>query len=145
VGIGVQEQQVNESTPQSLSGKIKDKYPWNGAFPPKTAELAGNYSDITLQRWLPSSPCIGGYNDKSATTAAVMSFKPNKIGIYDLGGNVWEWVEDWWNAEKTERVLRGGSFLNNEQAFMLSSHRDPLPPTGRENLLGFRVVLSASR
>jgi formylglycine-generating enzyme required for sulfatase activity len=70
-----------------------------------------------------------------------MSFKPNKQGIYDLGGNVWEWVADWWNPGQTDRVLRGGSWINREDGYMLSSGRDRAPPAGRGNVRGFRIVI----
>lgn len=72
-----------------------------------------------------------------------MSFKPNRLGIYDMGGNVWEWVEDWQNADKSERALRGGSWYSFARGQLLSSARISLPPSpfyGNANH-GFRCVL----
>jgi formylglycine-generating enzyme required for sulfatase activity len=62
-----------------------------------------------------------GCNDGFAFTAPTGSFKPNSLGIYDMHGNVWEWVSDCWRATyETEEpvnpasckyhVLRGGSW-----------------------------------
>jgi formylglycine-generating enzyme required for sulfatase activity len=71
-----------------------------------------------------------------------MSFKPNKLGLYDLGGNVWEWCEDWYDNGQKERVLRGGSWLHIERGFLLSSRRCHYTPTSRYyHIGGFRCVV----
>ena len=70
-----------------------------------------------------------------------MSFKPNNLGLYDLGGNVWEWVEDWWNAAQKDRVLRGVSFSDYDRGNLLSSRRYHQLPTTRNPYGGFRIVV----
>ena len=60
-----------------------------------------------------------GGKDKWEYCAPVGSFKPNGYGLYDMGGNVWEWCQDWYDSDKTRRVLRGGSwygYLGNLRA-----------------------------
>ena len=54
-----------------------------------------------------------GGKDKWEYCAPVGSFKPNGYGLYDMGGNVWEWCQDRYDSDKTRRVLRGGSWYGN--------------------------------
>ncbi|MDZ4401162.1 bifunctional serine/threonine-protein kinase/formylglycine-generating enzyme family protein [Prosthecobacter sp.] len=141
VGLGRAEKWSKNTTPELLSGKETAEFPWGGDFPPKTKDQAGNYADSAWHEKSPTSPWMEGYSDGFPTTAPVMSFKPNKLGIYDMGGNVWEWMEDWYNAAQKDRVLRGGSFNNFDRSNLLSSIRPPYTPDNRYSHYGFRVVL----
>jgi formylglycine-generating enzyme required for sulfatase activity len=144
VGLGGLEKYSDGVTPETLSGRLTTQFPWGGDYPPKTQERAGNYRDTAWLKQWPAEPGIDNYTDGFATTAPVMSFKPNKLGIYDLGGNVWEWVETWWNATQQERVVRGASFYTGGHDNLLSSFRFHLPPTHRDYYHGFRCVVEPS-
>ena len=74
-------------------------------------------------------------------TAPVGSFAANRFGLYDLGGNVWEWCEDEYGNGRG-RVLRGASWNRNEFRCLLSSFRCYDPPGSRVDDFGFRCVLS---
>jgi len=148
VGIGRQESRLKSSTPESLRFGVKEEYPWGGSFPPKTKDKAGNYNDISCGVTFKVKPKLEDYDDGFGTTAPVMSFKPNKLGIYDLGGNVDEWLEDWWNTTQKERTTRGLNWLSggsNIQDDMLSSFRGHASPDKRDIGIGFRVVLEAPK
>ena len=141
VGIGSVERRGIGTTPEKLSTKVGDTYPWAGGYPPVGSDLAGNLADEAWHAAFPASPWMSGYNDGFATTAPVMSFKPNKLGLFDMSGNVREWVEDWMNGARKERVLRGVSFVFNGANRCLSSARfyDAPPTQAADN--GFRCVL----
>jgi hypothetical protein len=74
----------------------------------------------------------------------VGSFKPNRFGLYDLGGNAWQWCEDWMDEGHKERVLRGSAWNGNDRdrGCLRSSRRDCRAPGFRNDTVGFRCVLS---
>ncbi|MBK8039501.1 MAG: SUMF1/EgtB/PvdO family nonheme iron enzyme [Verrucomicrobiaceae bacterium] len=143
VGLVPPENPSEGITPALLSGKDKSSFPWGGDFPPKTADKAGNYGDASKKAQAPRSDInyLEDYDDGFPTTAPVMSFKPNALGLYDLGGNVWEWCEDWIDDAHQDRVLRGGSWLYSDRAHLLSSHRGRRAYNDHSYNDGFRVVL----
>ena len=141
VGIAQDEIWDGNATPQMRSRKVGNRYPWGTGFPPASEARCGNFADMSLHEAIPVDPFIEGYTDGYATTAPVMSFKPNNLGIYDLGGNIWEWVDDWLDASQVDRVVRGASFLCNAEPCAVSSMRQKHQPNRRDPDVGFRCVL----
>jgi formylglycine-generating enzyme required for sulfatase activity len=141
VGLGQIESRTKDTTPEMLSGKETTEFPWEGGFPLQTKDQAGNYSDSAWHETFPALRWIEDYTDQFATTAPVMSFKPNKLGLYDMGGNVWEWVEDDRSTAQTGQVARGASFANFERYTLLSSYRAQPPQSLRIDDYGFRCVM----
>lgn len=137
-GIGEQEPAAG-ATPESLSGKVKGVYPWGTTWPPTKG--AGNYADADCKTQLLNEKIIEGYADGFAITSPVMSFPPNTLGIHDLGGNVWEWCEDFYNEAHKDHVLRGASWGSSAPTPLLSSFRGNQPSTRRWRCDGFRCVM----
>jgi len=128
------------ATPEDKNGKIPNVYPWGTGYPPP--EGSGNYSSEG-DGWYANRPVkIDGYTDGARFTAKVGSYTANRLGIYDLGGNVWEWCGDWFNADRTDRAIRGASFNQSVPGFLLSSLHGRKPPGVREYNLGFRCVVT---
>ncbi|MCP4695922.1 MAG: SUMF1/EgtB/PvdO family nonheme iron enzyme, partial [Gammaproteobacteria bacterium] len=80
--------------------------------------------------------------------------KPNAWGVYDMHGNVWEWVQDWYGENYyanspvqnpvgpdsgSDRVARGGSCYDSRQVAR-SAYRSSVPPGDRDWLIGFRFA-----
>ena len=70
------------------------KYPWGERLPPP--ENAGNFADITVRAYL--GEVMFDYDDGYFATAPVASFQANQYGIFDMAGNVSEWVHDYYGA-----------------------------------------------
>jgi formylglycine-generating enzyme required for sulfatase activity len=73
-------------------------------------------------------------------TAAVDSYAPNKLGLYDMHGNVYQWCADWWDVTiSPARVVRGGA-LSRTGPFCRAGFRAGYPASFRGWHLGFRVA-----
>ncbi len=145
VGIGEAEEKAGAGrTPQEKDRKIAAgthpyAYPWGKDWPPKKG--AGNYADATAKKVFPKFTVIDGYDDGFATTSPVGSFPANPNGLYDLGGNIWEWCEDFYDGKSGSRVLRGSSWDCSDSSYLLSSFRLNYGAGRRFNRCGFRLVL----
>jgi len=89
-------------------------------------------------------------------TESVGGFSPNGYGLYDMAGNIWEWVGDWYDVHNygssssdnpqgplsgVYRVLRGGSWLSDPSG-LRAAHRIRNVPNGRGYSLSFRCARS---
>jgi formylglycine-generating enzyme required for sulfatase activity len=131
-------------TPQSKDGQIKDIYPWGTQWPPLRG--AGNYADEAAKRGrYPNWTIIPGYDDGYEATSPVAIFTANRFGLFDMGGDVWQWCEDYYNGSSGHRVLRGGAFCDYIPGFLLSSFRlNSGDPVARASFVGFRCVVAVS-
>ena len=99
----------------------------------------------------------GWYDGNSGSkTHPVGEKKPNELGLFDMSGNVWEWCQDWYDAEYythsptvdptgpssgSSRVFRGGSWRRAATACRVTD-RITYTPSCAGNYLGFRVVVA---
>ena len=132
---------------------VARKLPWGKSFPPPKG--SGNYADKSARDLVPS--IVPNYDDGFASTAAVGKFQANSIGIYDGGGNVAEWVNDWYTVPTpgqttpvvdptgpesgTSRVIRGSSWRHAGMTELRLSYRD-FGSTPRVDV-GFRIARNA--
>ena len=125
------------------------KYPWGNRFPP--TPKAGNFGDASAKDLLPNY--LAKYNDGYPGPAPPGVFKPNKLGLYDLGGNVAEWCHDYYTIypysaqkivldpigprEGRHRVVKGSSWKHSSISSLRLAYRD-YGNTKRVDV-GFRV------
>jgi formylglycine-generating enzyme required for sulfatase activity len=116
------------------------KYPWGDVIDPTFANYGINVPDK--------------YNGIFGKTTAVGSYPKGQspYGIYDMAGNVWEWVADWYDVypggdlsansafgQQTYRVLRGGSW-NDDPDLLRTTFRGGNTPDTTVNYIGFRCA-----
>ncbi len=122
-------------TPEARDMGVPDIYPWGTQWPPPPN--VGNYTGEETG----SDVAIKGYDDGFAWTSPVGSFPANRYGLYDMGGNVWQWCMDNWNNESKAKVLRGASWYNGGlKLSLLSSCRVNENPESSTDNYGFRIV-----
>lgn len=101
--------------------------------------------------------CAGSVSgaDKWFNSAPVGSFQSNQYGLFDMHGNVWEWVQDCWNdsyndapqdgsawltGDCNRRVLRGGAW-NSVAENLRAGKRESAPADRGNNTSGFRLIM----
>ncbi len=131
------------------ANKTELKYPWGDSYPPPAG--AGNFADVSAKDLLTNY--LQAYNDGYAVSAPPAEFKPNELALYDLGGNVSEWVHDYYeiypyDGQKAytdpvgprtgkHHVIKGSSWKQAGISELRNSYRD-YSDTKRADL-GFRI------
>ncbi|MDY6944802.1 MAG: PEGA domain-containing protein [Pseudomonadota bacterium] len=125
------------------------RYPWGDVLP--VAPRSGNYADVTAR--LIVQDVIPDYDDGFAAAAPTGKFPANSLGLFDLGGNVAEWVHDYYTvssdsgevavdpsgpADGKQHVIRGSSWKQSSVTDLRLSARDF--GESQRNDLGFRVA-----
>ena len=124
------------------------KYSWDGELPPPDG--AGNFADVSARAFL--GDILFDYNDRSPVTTAVGSYSADHHGLFDMAGNVAEWVNDYYGASGSLgverdplgpdagqfRVIRGSSWAHGTITELRLSFRD-FGEEARDDV-GFRVA-----
>ena len=130
-------------------GEVGRKYPWGGSLP--VAANSGNYADDSARGVVPTT--LPQYDDSYPATAPAEGFAPNPLGFFNLGGNVAEWMHDYYTIYPSEAgierdplgptegelyAIRGSSWMDASVTELRLSYRDygnqPRPD------LGFRIA-----
>lgn len=112
-----------------------------------------------------STPAPQAQNVKAAHTGfpngptAVGSYPPSGFGLFDMTGNVWEWVSDWYErdyysvsagrnpqgpARGMYRIFRGGGWSDNDERNLMVHYRNYTDPSARVPTIGVRCAKSIS-
>ena len=118
-------------------------------------EIAARGGTTSTYYWGTDEAKKYAYYAQSKGPVAVAQYLPNEYGLYDMGGNVAEWVNDWYGSYEnkdlndptgaetgTNRVVRGGGWSDKATA-LASSERDKKAPLYKGHTLGFRIARSA--
>lgn len=117
-------------------------------------EIAARAGTSTTYYWDTDEAKKYAYYAQSKGPVKVAQYIPNALGLFDVAGNVAEWVNDWYGAYPTKsvenytgvesgnlRVVRGGGWSDKAPA-LSTGERDKKDPLTKTHMLGFRVVLS---
>lgn len=132
-------------------GLMDFAYPWGQQLVPAELHRANG--------WQGHFPEADSGDDGFMGTSPVGNYPPNRFGLADIAGNVWQWCADWYDAETyaaqlgenprgpnigRERVRRGGSWLStrNYGGNLQLAYRDHATPDTSTNHTGFRCVQS---
>jgi formylglycine-generating enzyme required for sulfatase activity len=138
------------------AGQGAKRFPWGDDLNYSQICDFANGMDATGKAKVPGVPwTAASCSDSYAYTAPAGSFKPNAFGLYDMHGNVWEWVQDvhhenyqgapadgsaWVSGgNQARRVLRGGAWYF-DPGFLRSADRNHGAPVNRSDFAGLRIA-----
>ncbi|MGE4072168.1 MAG: SUMF1/EgtB/PvdO family nonheme iron enzyme [Lysobacterales bacterium] len=136
-----------------LRAGTRTAFPWGDGDPPRVLANVAGAGELSKEgrRW---NQGFAGYDDKYWGVAPVRTFEPNAFRLYDLAGNVSEWVEDCWHDNYLRapdqpvawvnpgcelRVIRGGSWGSSRDQ-VRSAWRGSALAESSGARVGFRVV-----
>jgi formylglycine-generating enzyme len=121
-------------------GLDRCRYPWGNELDP----LRANFLTDPTQKM-------------ARGTTPARAFPPNDYGMYDVAGNVWEWVADWYSADAYKnrnsknptgpaegrlRIIRGGGWPVSDTRMLTCAHRHEVPADTYSYSIGFRIACS---
>jgi len=150
-------EQVSWNDIQRFLGKLNKQSGKTFRLPSEAEwEYAARAGTSSKWSWGNSEGSAGSYvwydKNSGSKTHPVGQKKPNAFGLYDMHGNVWEWVQDnwhdsyrgapsdgsvWGGGDSRLRVLRGGSWYDGA---LRSAHRYYYLPGDSYGSIGFRLV-----
>jgi formylglycine-generating enzyme required for sulfatase activity len=117
------------------------RYPWGNDIDPSRCHLL---TDPSIKHQCGTRP--------------TGTYPPNAYGLFDVCGNVWEWVSDWYSAvyyglgemrdprgpeSGNMRIVRGGSWVNDDVSMLRCAYRHKVPPDTYAYSIGFRIVCAS--
>lgn len=128
-----------------LKGRL---YPWGNALTPN--------NKTRMNIWQGEFPLNNTKEDGYLSTSPVDEYPANNYGLYNMVGNVWEWVEDWWDVKHipgsltgpekgTDKVKKGGSYMCHKSYCYRHrcAARGQNTPDSSAGNLGFRCARNA--
>lgn len=130
------------------SDSAPQRFPWGDSMPPVAG--AGNFADEAAAGMVPYH--IVGYKDAFRGPAPVGTYSSNELGIFDLAGNVSEWINDYYSVEMEREqlhdplgpengdyyVIRGSNYTNGRFSELRWTFRDYGAEPRRD--VGFRIA-----
>jgi sulfatase modifying factor 1 len=89
-------------------GLEKANYSWGNDYHPETQHLANIFAGKQF-------PIVDETNKNKIGVTKVASFPPNNYQLYDMAGNVWQWVADWYRADAFVTDAKNGESIINPQ------------------------------
>jgi formylglycine-generating enzyme required for sulfatase activity len=106
-------------------GRDRNLYAWGNELMPGGKPMANI--------WQGQFPARDRGDDGYLGTSPVTAFPPNRFGLYDIGGNVWQWCADWYRPDYYEVLSKTGSVVRNPEG--PSDSFDPQEPGAAKRVL----------